>query len=154
MKRLLFVLATASCSPAAAQSDPCSASSLDISNTTTLVTWAPPSGCSVVHPPARAIVSTQADLAALLHCAGGATLPAFDFDHDSLVVVTWPRSPSTVELDAFDDGTTVTFVARSRTSCPHEAPPMPIIGTLWFAIPNANAQRNFNDRSCTVESRC
>jgi hypothetical protein len=153
MTRFLLVFA-ASCSTATAQPDPCSASALGVSNAVALVAWAPPSGCSVVHPPARAIIYTQSDLAALLHCTGGASLPAFDFDHDSLLVVTWPASPAAVGLDALDDGSTITLVAKSRTSCPHEAPPTPITATTWFAIPSANAQRNFGDRSCTVESRC
>lgn len=153
MRRFLLVFAT-SCSSAAAQPDPCSAAALGISNTVTLVAWTPPSGCSVVHPPARAIVHTQSDLAALLHCAGGATLPTFEFDHDSLIVVTWPMSPATVGLDALDDGTSVTLVAKSRTSCPHEAPPTPISSTIWFVIPSVNAERNFGDRSCTLESKC
>jgi hypothetical protein len=147
---LVFV---AACSSATAQpADPCSAGALGISATVTLVPWTLPGGCVLDHPPARAIVHEQADLAALVKCGAGA--PAFDFVHNSLLVVTWPVSPAATQLDAFDDGTTVTLVTQSRDPCPHEAPPVPMTRTDFFVIANANASRNFGDRTCVEPSTC
>ncbi|HEY1816458.1 MAG TPA: hypothetical protein VGG74_29130 [Kofleriaceae bacterium] len=147
MKRLLLLLA-ASCSSASAQpADSCSAGALGISPAVTLVPWKPPAGCALDHPPARAIVSSQTDLAALLKC----TPPAFDFAHDSLLVVTWPASRDVTGLEAFDDGTTVTVVTRS---CAHEAPATARTQTDFFVIASASASRNFGDRSCVASSAC
>jgi hypothetical protein len=150
MKRLLLLLA-ASCSSASAQpADPCSAGALGISPAVPLVPWTPPAGCTLDHPAARAIVQSQTDLAALLKCSP----PAFDFDHDSLLVVTWPASRTATGLEAFDDGTTVTVVTRSRAPCPHESPPMAMTRTDFFVIASAHASRNFGDRSCVASSAC
>jgi hypothetical protein len=153
MRSLLLALA-AGCSSATAAPDPCSAGALGISKATPLVAWTPPAGCTVVHAPARTIVHAQADLAALFRCVNGATPPQLDFTHNSLVVMTWDMSPAATGLDALDDGTTVTFVAKQRTPCPKDPHPMPMRQTAWFVIASANATRNFGDASCTIQSKC
>jgi len=144
----------AGCTSANAAPDPCSAAALGISNASLMTAWTPPAGCTVVHAPARGIVSSQADLASLFRCDATATPPKLDFTHNSLVVVTWDMGPGATSVDALDDGTTVTLVTKARSPCPREPRPLAMQRTDWFVIATANASRNFGDRSCTKPSTC
>ena len=152
--RLLLLVVAAGCTAAQAQPDPCSASALGISTATPLVAWTPPAGCTPVHPSARTILHSQADLAAMFQCDKTAKPPALDFTHNSLVVVTWQMSPASTALEALDDGTKLTLVTKQRTPCPNDPRPMPMGQTTFFVIAAANAARNFGDASCTLQSRC
>jgi hypothetical protein len=52
-----------------------------------------------------------------------------------------------------DDGKTVTFVNRQRTSCKNDPLPMPISTTLAFVVAGTSP-RTFAEASCTVETKC
>ena len=155
MSRLLpIVLFAAACTAASAAPDPCSAGALGMSNAVPLVAWNPPPGCVLQHPPARTIVTSQADLDAMFRCKQGAATPQLDFTHASLVVVTWQLSLATSTIDAVDDGNTVTMIAKARPACANQSRPPPMAMTSYFVIASANASRNFGDASCTMQTGC
>jgi hypothetical protein len=143
-----LVVVAAACSAHTTPETPCSAASLGLAHAQ-LVPWTPPAGCAVQRPLARVIVRSQAELEAMFHCPAGVA-PQLDFSQSTLVIATWQMSPAAFGMDAFDDGNQVTFVQKVRDACPNEQPPASVTMTSYFVISRANAQRHFNDSSCTT----
>ncbi len=117
-----------------------------------LPAWPVPQGCSVKASSEPTWIRTDADLAAYLPC--GPEVPEFDFPAPPLVAVQRTLSPATVGIDAYDDGTTITWVSRQRNPCPGEYPPMPVPVSYVFVASGATGDRAYAESTCTVAFKC
>lgn len=97
-------------------------------------------------------VRSTLELQQLLSCP--ADNPAsVDLAHNALLISARTLSPAGMGTSVYDDGEVLTFVSRSRTTCPEDPLPMPMNVTLAVLLP-AGAERTFKEASCTVVSRC
>jgi hypothetical protein len=88
------------------------------------------------------------------HDAFACSAPSgIDFRTKELRVVSRPLSPAGAGTEVVDDGKTITFVARMRSPCPNEPPPMPISLPVAFTV-GTNAARDTADTTCNVSVPC
>jgi hypothetical protein len=143
---------TASSPKAAA--NPCGLVALGIPNALPVAPWtALPAGCTANgNAGGRNVIQSEKDWQAAFTCAAK-TPSGIDFEMHDLVVAQRMLSPAQTGTDIYDDGQTITFVVRSRTTCPNEPHPMPVPDVRMFLIP-ARANRGWGEKSCTVETKC
>ena len=98
------------------------------------------------------MIHSAEELAAAFACGDGAR-PAVDLAAHDLAVVNYEMSPGHAGMEVLDDGATVTFVTRFRPPCPQDPRPMPMTGTLAFALPKG-ATRAYGEANCTLPRRC
>lgn len=114
-----------------------------------------PRGCTFTQHgsfEAPRIVRTAEELAAALRCED---VPAPDIDlatHD-VYIVGYTLSPASVGTETLDDGTTITFISRSRHNCPDDPMPTPMNVTFGFLMPK-DATRALRSASCTLPEDC
>ena len=137
----------------AASDDVCSAAKLGLGKATGALPWTPPEGCEMNGTGGPAIlVTSEAEFGAAFACKGkGAS--GIDFSKQSLVAQRRMLSPAGVGTGVYDDGKTVTFVAKFRSACPGDPMPMPMGITLTMLVP-AGGGREFKETPCNVESKC
>jgi hypothetical protein len=130
--------------------DPCGADALKLGAATPVAVWKPPAGCRAKRN--SIVLSTKAALDAQFDCAKG-TAVVIDFTKYRLVQVTQNMLPAALELDALDDGKTLTLVTRFRNRCPKDAFMPSMSRTIWFLL-RAGTDRSLDRASCLVEMKC
>jgi hypothetical protein len=131
--------------------DPCSAAALGLGGAVQLTAWKMPDGCALKDVGASIILRSEADATAHVVCTGAPL--GNDFAKTALVVNQTTLSPAATGVLAFDDGKLLTWVTRFRTPCPDDPQPMPVPVSLVFPV-EANAGREFDDKSCTAPPAC
>ena len=118
-----------------------------------LPAWKLPEGCAWRGLPGngQTVVRSAQELTEKLDCKGSP--PGVDFTASALLVTSRVFSPAQTGLGALDDGTTVTWVSRTRPSCPSEYPPMPVPLTVAVVVP-ASPARAFAEATCVGPSSC
>jgi len=115
--------------------------------------WRPPEGCERANDAGQTVtVRSEEQLRAIYVCPAGA-VSGIDFAANHLVLADRMLSPAQIGSDIYDDGTTITFVSRQRTSCPDDPQPIPTPYTVAFLLP-AGAERAYAEASCTVRQAC
>ena len=94
------------------------------------------------------IARTAEELAAVVACDEGVS-PGIDLAAQDVYVVGFMLSPAGVGTETLDDGTTITFVQRSRHNCPDDPMPMPMNVTFGFLMPKG-ATRALRSASSTT----
>ncbi len=117
---------------------------------TLLTPWQLPEGCTVIQPRGTRLLRDAAEAAESIACTAGKL--GVDFTAFSLVVSRRELSPATVDVRAFDDGTTITFVSRQRTPCASAPRPMPTPLTLVYRI--AAGPRTLRETAITLPPTC
>lgn len=127
--------------------DPCA-----VAGAKQLPAWTVPQGCSVKVATDPTWIRTDADIATYLPC--GPDVPEFDYPAPPLLTIHRTLSPSTLGIDAYDDGKTITWVSRQREACPGEYPPMPAPVNYVFVASGLTGDRVYAESRCRVAFKC
>jgi hypothetical protein len=161
MRAFLLCLASAACSrpgpdtraAGSGESDthassPCSPAALGLGSARRLPAWKPPATCTITAPSEPQIVTNATGV---LDCTEAE--PGIDFTRQRLLAQERMLSPATVEIVAFDDGTTITLVSRQVTPCLDDPRPMPVPTTLLYLV-DAERSRVLAEATCTERRTC
>ena len=131
----------------------CVPSSLE--GSTSLALYSLPQGCSfnaVGNTNAPQVIRSQEALAGVVSCEGR-SLPQLDLANFELWLIAYAIGPAYAGVEVFDDGTTVTFLSRSRLPCASDIMPAPMNGVLGFMMPKGTT-RQHAEASCTLPQSC